>query len=101
MGALLVDIRNRLLRDVELFRGTLARAAVEPRAIFEAAIASRAAGFLLYHNHPSGDPSPSAEDLVFTRRVADAGEVLGIRLVDHLVVGGTGRFVSLRRQGGW
>jgi DNA repair protein RadC len=101
MGALFVDIRNRLVDECELYLGTLARAAVEPRAIFERALACRAAGFLLFHNHPSGDPSPSAEDLVFTRRLADAGEVMGIRLVDHLVVGGAGRFVSLRRQGGW
>lgn len=101
MGALFVDIRNRLVDECELYLGTLSRAAVEPRAIFERALACRAAGFLLFHNHPSGDPSPSAEDLVFTRRLADAGEVMGIRLVDHLVVGHGGRFVSLRRTGGW
>ena len=101
MGALFVDIRNRLIDECELYLGTLARAAVEPRAVFERALACRAAGFLLFHNHPSGDPSPSAEDLVFTRRLSDAGEVMGIRLVDHLVVGSAGRFVSLRRQGGW
>jgi DNA repair protein RadC len=101
MGALYLDIRSRLLRDVELFRGTIARAAVEPRALFEAALACRASGILLYHNHPSGDPCPSADDLVFTRRLADAGEVMGIRLVDHLVIGSANRWVSLRRQGGW
>lgn len=101
MGALFVDIRNRLVDECELYLGTLSRAVVEPRAIFERALACRAAGFLLFHNHPSGDPSPSAEDLTFTRRLADAGELMGIRLIDHLVVGGAGRFVSLRRTGGW
>lgn len=101
MGALFVDIRNRLVAERELYLGTLSRAAVEPRAIFEYALGCRAAGFLLFHNHPSGDPTPSAEDLVFTRRLADAGEVMGIRLLDHLVVGSAGRWVSLRRQGGW
>lgn len=101
MGALFVDVRNRLIAERELYLGTLSRAAVEPRAVFEQALACRAAGFLLFHNHPSGDPSPSAEDLVFTRRLADAGEVMGIRLLDHLVIGGGGRWTSLRRVGGW
>lgn len=101
MGAVFVDVRNRHLGDRELYLGTLSRAAVEPRAIFEHALALGAAGFLLFHNHPSADPSPSAEDLVFTRRIADAGEVLGIRLLDHLVIADAGRWVSLRRLGGW
>lgn len=103
MGALYLDVRNRLIGEAELYLGTLCRAAVEPRAVFEKALAVKAAGFILFHNHPSGDPSPSAEDLVFTRRLADAGEIMGIRLVDHLVVAGGdfGRWVSLRRQGGW
>ena len=60
-----------------------------------------AAGLVLFHTHPSGDPSPSAEDLAFTRRLAEAGEVVGVRLVDHLVLGATGAWVSLRERGGW
>jgi DNA repair protein RadC len=101
MGALFLDVRNRLLGEAELFRGTLARAAVEPRAILKQALLRSAAGVLLFHTHPSGDPSPSAEDLAFTRRLADAGELLGVRLLDHLVLGTGHRWVSLSRRGGW
>jgi DNA repair protein RadC len=101
MGAVYLDVRNRLLGESEVYRGTLARAAVEPRAILKQALLRSAAGMLIFHNHPSGDPSPSAEDLAFTRRLADAGELLGVRLLDHLVIGTGGRWVSLRRRGGW
>jgi DNA repair protein RadC len=101
MGALFLDVRNRLLGEAELFRGTLARAAVEPRAILKQALLRSAAGVLLFHTHPSGDPSPSAEDLAFTRRLAEAGELLGVRLLDHLVLGSGHRWVSLSRRGGW
>lgn len=101
MGALFLDVRNRLLGEAELFRGTIARAAVEPRAILKQALLRSAAGVLLFHTHPSGDPSPSPEDLAFTRRLADAGELLGVRLLDHLVLGAGHRWVSLRRRGGW
>lgn len=57
------------------------------------------AGLILYHTHPSGDPSPSAEELAFTRRIAEAGEVVGVRLVDHLIVCPGERWVSLRQRG--
>ena len=87
-GALYLNARNRLLRnDPEIYRGTLDRAVVEPREILKRALLARAAGFILYHNHPSGDPSPSREDREFTRRLGSAAEALGIRLIDHVVVG--------------
>ena len=60
-----------------------------------------AAGFVLFHTHPSGDPSPSAEDLAFTRRIAQSGELVGMRLVDHLIVGSPDAWISLRQRGGW
>lgn len=101
MGALYLDSRQRLIAERELFRGTINRAAVEPRPILAAALEVGAAGFLLFHTHPSGDPAPSAEDLAFTRRLADAGEVLGVRLLDHLILGTTRRWVSLRERGAW
>lgn len=101
MGALYLDTRHRLLQDTEIFRGTLNRAAVEPRAILKQGLLRNAAGLILFHTHPSGDPSPSAEDLAFTRRMAEAGEVVGLRLVDHLIVAGGGRWVSLKKRGGW
>ena len=101
MGALFVDVRNRLIGESEVYRGTLSRAAVEPRAIFKEALLQSASGFVLFHTHPSGDPSPSPEDLTFTRRMAEAGELLGVDLLDHIILGGFGRWVSLGRRGAW
>ena len=101
MGALYLDIRNRLIGEGELFRGTLGRAAVEPRAILKQALLGSAAGFVVFHTHPSGDPSPSSEDLGFTRRLSDASEIVGVKMLDHLILGSSSRWVSLRRRGGW
>jgi DNA repair protein RadC len=99
MGALFLDVRHRLLFDRELYRGTLSRTSVEPREILKSALLGGAAAVVLFHTHPSGDPSPSLEDLAFTRRLAQAGETVGVSLRDHLVVGNTGRWVSLKERG--
>jgi DNA repair protein RadC len=101
MGALFLDARNRLMRAKEIYRGTLSRAAVEPRAVLKEGLLCDAAGFVLFHTHPSGDPTPSAEDLAYTRRMAQAGEILGVRLVDHLIVGTGVQWTSLKQRGGW
>lgn len=101
MGALYLDSRNRLMSEQEIYRGTLNRAAVEPRAVLKEGLLRDAAGFVLFHTHPSGDPSPSVEDLAFTRRVARSGEILGVRLVDHLILGAGDTWISLRQRGGW
>jgi DNA repair protein RadC len=98
-GALFLNARNRLLRDEpEIYRGTLDRAVVEPREILKRALLANAAGVILYHNHPSGDPSPSREDREFTRRLAAAAESVGLRLLDHVVVG-RGGCLSFREAG--
>ena len=98
-GALFLNARNRLLKnDPEIYRGTLDRAVVEPREILRRALIGRAAGVILYHNHPSGDPTPSREDREFTRRLASACEAVGVRLLDHIVVGREG-CVSFREAG--
>jgi DNA repair protein RadC len=98
-GALFLNARNRLLRnDAEIYRGTLDRAVVEPREILRRALLTKAAGVILYHNHPSGDPAPSREDREFTRRLAAASEAVGVRLLDHIVVGREG-CVSFREAG--
>lgn len=99
MGALFLDTRNRLAAELELYRGTLNRAAAEPRAILKQGLLRDAAGVVLFHTHPSGNPAPSAEDLAFTRRLSEAGEAVGIRLVDHLILGAGDRWVSLRQRG--
>lgn len=101
MGAVYLDTRHRLIGEREIFRGTLSRTAVEPRAILKQALVLDAAGVLLFHTHPSGDPSPSTEDLLFTRRMAKAGELLGVRLIDHVILAASGRWVSLRQRRAW
>jgi DNA repair protein RadC len=98
-GALFLNARNRLLKnEPEIYRGTLDRAVVEPREILRRALLMKAAGVILYHNHPSGDPSPSREDREFTRRLSAASEAVGVRLLDHIVVGREG-CVSFREAG--
>jgi DNA repair protein RadC len=99
MGALFLDARHRLLAESEIFKGTLVRAATEPRPILCAALSVGAAGLALFHTHPSGDPSPSPEDIRFTRRLEEAGAIVGVNLVDHLILGSTSRWVSLRNRG--
>jgi DNA repair protein RadC len=101
MGALFLDTRHRLLGESDVYRGTLNRAAVEPRGLLKEGLLRGAAGLILFHTHPSGDPSPSAEDLAFTRRLAEAAEVVGLRLFDHLILGAGGGWVSLRQRGAW
>lgn len=98
MGALYLDVRSRLIAEAELYRGTLSCIAVEPRGIFKQALLHSAAAVVLFHTHPSGDPTPSSEDLAFTRRMAEAGKIMGIRLVDHIILGHTGRWVSLKSR---
>ena len=100
-GALYLDSRNRLIAERELYRGALQRAAVEPRLVLKEGLLRGAAGCIVFHTHPSGDPTPSAEDLAFTRRLAEAGELVGLRLVDHLILAGPGRWVSIAQRGGW
>lgn len=98
-GALFLNARNRLLRDdPEIYKGTLDRAVVEPREILKRALLLNAAGVIVYHNHPSGDPNPSREDREFTRRLDTAALSIGIRLLDHVVVG-RGGCVSFREAG--
>ncbi len=101
MCAVYLDTRNHLIGWQIAYLGTLNRAVVEPRAIFQMALLTNAAGVIIAHNHPSGDPSPSAEDLAFTRRMAEAGDVIGTRLVDSIILGGNGRWVSLKQRGAW
>ena len=101
LGALYLDQRQRLIDHVPHFRGTADRAAVDPKPILVAGLLSGAQGVLLYHNHPSGDPTPSAEDLSFTRRMDEALTICGLQLVDHIILGSRGRHTSLRERGGW
>jgi DNA repair protein RadC len=95
---LLLSTQNEILRDLQVTRGTLDASLVHPREVFRPAIAEAAASVILVHNHPSGDPSPSAEDRAVTRQLASAGELLGISVLDHVIVG-EGRYVSFAEAG--
>ena len=101
MGALFLDVRHRLIGDQETYRGTLHRAAVEPREILKQCLLRGAARVVIFHTHPSGDPTPSSEDVLFTRRMAEACDLVGVDLADHLILGSIGRWVSLRERGAW
>jgi DNA repair protein RadC len=97
-GRRALDVRHRLRREVVISVGCLTASLVHPREVFQAALDARAAGILLFHNHPSGDPEPSAEDLALTRRLAAAGSLMGVEVLDHVVLG-AGRWVSLKQRG--
>jgi DNA repair protein RadC len=97
-GLLALDARHRLRREAVISIGCLTASLVHPREVFQEAVVSRAAALVLFHNHPSGDPEPSAEDLALTRRLAAAGSLMGIEVLDHLVLG-AGRYVSLKDRG--
>jgi len=82
-----VDIRNGLLEVVEVARGTVAGVEVHPREVFRPLVKMAAAGGVLVHNHPSGEPTPSLDDIALTRRMRDAGALIGIPIIDHVVIG--------------
>ena len=94
---LMLDTKGALIAEKTISVGTVNSSAVSPREIFLTALANRAVSIVLLHNHPSGDPTPSAEDILLTERVCECGNMLGIRLLDHVVIG-DGRAVSLREQ---
>lgn len=85
--ALLLDSRNRLLRSAEISVGSLDASIVHPREVFKEAIAESASRLILVHNHPSGDPKPSEADVEITKRLAAAGKILGLEILDHVIIG--------------
>jgi DNA repair protein RadC len=95
---LALDSQSQVLRDVLITRGLLNSSLVHPREVFRAAIAEAAAGIIVVHNHPSGDPTPSAEDRAVTRQLAEAGRLLDLPVYDHVIVAGD-RFVSFASTG--
>jgi DNA repair protein RadC len=95
---LLLNTQNQILRDLQVTRGTLDASLVHPREVFRPAIIEAAASVILVHNHPSGDPTPSAEDRAVTRQLRAAGQSIGIEVLDHVVVG-EGRYVSFVEAG--
>ena len=95
---LALDSQSQVVREVLITRGLLNSSLVHPREVFRAAIAEAAAGIIVVHNHPSGDPTPSAEDRAATKQLVSAGRLLDIPLYDHVIIAGD-RFVSLATAG--
>lgn len=95
---ILLDTKNRLIREETVSTGSLTASLVHPRETFKSAVRESAAAVIFVHNHPSGDIKPSQEDILLTRRLVQAGDLLGIRVLDHVIVGDGGHF-SFRDSG--
>jgi len=98
LGAVFLDSRRRILGQEEIFVGTIDQACVSPREILKRTLDQRATALVLYHNHPSGDPTPSHEDIQFTRAMKDVLKGIRTELLDHLVIGAH-RYISMRALG--
>jgi DNA repair protein RadC len=96
--ALLLDSKNRLIREVQVSEGSLNASIVHPREVFAPVLRESASAVLFVHNHPSGDPTPSPEDIDITERLKQVGEIMGVRVLDHIIIG-NGEYVSLADRG--
>jgi len=97
-GILILNIKNKIVAVHEISRGTLNSSMTHPREVFKPAILHNAAAIVCFHNHPSGDPEPSKDDILITHRLVEAGKILGIEVFDHIIVGDNG-YVSLKERG--
>lgn len=95
---LLLDTRSQLIKSAEVSVGSLDSSIVHPREVFKEALSASAASVIFVHNHPSGDPEPSADDIKLTQRLAQAGEIMGIEVLDHIIIGNK-KYLSLKREG--
>ncbi len=96
----MLNSKGRLLKDQVISKGTVRASLISPREIFIEALRNQAVSIILLHNHPSGDPTPSREDIVLTQRVRKAGAIVGIELLDHIIIGDC-QAVSMREQAFW
>ncbi|MHB8880349.1 MAG: RadC family protein [Thermodesulfovibrionales bacterium] len=94
----LLDVKNRLMQEVRVSEGTLTASLIHPREAFLCAVKESAASVIFVHNHPSGDPSPSRDDIAITGRLREAGEMIGIKVLDHIIIG-DGQYASMLEQG--
>lgn len=95
---LLLDGKNRIIRRVQVSEGSLNQSIVHPREVYLPAVKESAAAVILVHNHPTGDPAPSSEDIAITRRLKEAGEIMGIKVLDHIIIG-DGEYLSFVERG--
>ncbi|GIP61111.1 JAB domain-containing protein [Paenibacillus woosongensis] len=98
-GLLSLNTKNEVVGAHHISRGTINAAIVSPREIFKAALMNNAVSIVLFHNHPSGHTHPSNEDIRMTENMVEAGKVLGIEVLDHIITGFDGDFLSLKSQG--
>lgn len=96
--AVYLDNKNNIMGNRDITIGSINSTIVHPREVFTDAVKSSAASIIVLHNHPSGDPSPSVEDIEVTKRLLEAGKILGIYLLDHIVIG-DGEYISLKEKG--
>jgi DNA repair protein RadC len=96
LRAIFLDIRNRVIRICRIAEGSLSMSVIQPRDLFREAVRSNAAALILAHNHPSGDASPSREDIDTTRRLRETGDMMGVKVVDHLIIASGGSFSLLK-----
>ena len=93
-----MNTKSRLIGETDISKGTGNSAVISPRELFVEALQKNAVSIVLLHNHPSGDPTPSKEDVLITRRIQEAGRLIGVELLDHIVIGDN-CYVSLREKG--
>ena len=98
LRVLLLDTRNQVMQVVDVYKGSLNSSVIRVGEVFRAAVQRNAAAIIVAHNHPSGDPTPSPEDVAVTRAIVEAGKLLDIEVLDHLVIG-KNRYVSLKSKG--
>jgi DNA repair protein RadC len=97
-GVLILNTKNKIVAVHEISRGTINSSMAHPREVFKPAVLHNAAAIICFHNHPSGDPKPSVEDIEVTKRLVEAGKILGIEVLDHIIVSDDG-YVSLKERG--
>ncbi|URN83912.1 JAB domain-containing protein [Acetobacterium wieringae] len=93
-----LDNKNQPVSVNIVSMGTVNSSLVHPREVFKTAVLSNAASIILFHNHPSGDPEPSQEDINITERIKEAGKILGIELLDHIIIGSENQFISFKEK---
>ena len=98
LNVMLLDTRNRMVKLVEVYRGSLNSSLIRVSEVFKEAVRANAAAIIVVHNHPSGDPTPSPEDISVTHAIVQAGKLLDIEVLDHIVVG-KNKFISLKSRG--